>query len=44
MATDKREIFDLLKKWLPQIRVMEPEKLQEEFERMLQSYLATKEA
>jgi len=42
-ATDKREIFDLLKKWLPQVRVMEPEGLQEEFERMLQSYYAKTE-
>ncbi len=42
-ATDKREIFDLLKKWLPQIRVIEPEGLQEEFERMLQSYYAKTE-
>ncbi len=42
-ATDKREIFDLLKKWLPQIRVIEPDGLQEEFERMLQSYYAKTE-
>ncbi|MEA3456833.1 MAG: WYL domain-containing transcriptional regulator [Campylobacterota bacterium] len=41
-ATDKREIFDLLKKWLPQIRVIEPFELQEEFEEMLQGYLVKK--
>ncbi len=38
-ATDKREIFDLLKKWLPQVRVIEPEGLQKKFEEMLQGYL-----
>ena len=42
-ATDKREIFDMLKKWLPQVRVVEPERLQEEFERMLQKYFAKTE-
>ncbi len=38
-ATDKREIFDLLKKWLPQISVAEPYSLQKDFEGMLQGYL-----
>lgn len=38
-ATDKREVFGLLKKWLPQIRVIEPEVLQEEFEGILEKYL-----
>ena len=38
-VTDKREIFDLLKKWLPQVRVIEPEELQMEFEGILEKYL-----
>ncbi len=38
-ATDKREIFDILKKWLPQVRVIEPEGLQEKFEGKLRAYL-----
>ena len=38
-ATDKREIFDLLKKWLPQIKVIEPESLQISFEKELRDYL-----
>ncbi|UPT76675.1 WYL domain-containing protein [Sulfurovum sp. XGS-02] len=38
--TNKKEIFTILKKWLPQIKVIEPMKLQEEFERILQGYLA----
>ena len=37
--TDKRELFEILKKWLPQIRVIEPYYLQEEFEKKLKSYL-----
>ena len=38
-ATDKREIFDILKKWLPQVRVIEPERVQEKFDKMLRDYL-----
>jgi predicted DNA-binding transcriptional regulator YafY len=37
--TNKRELFDIMKKWLPQIRVIEPQGLQEEFEGMLRGYL-----
>ncbi|UFH58487.1 helix-turn-helix transcriptional regulator [Sulfurovum mangrovi] len=37
--TDKRELFEILKKWLPQIKVIEPYHLQEEFEIMLKSYI-----
>ena len=41
--TNKEEIFTVLKKWLPQIRVIEPHKLQEEFEEMMREYLAGKQ-
>ena len=37
--THKNEIFSILKKWLPQIKVIEPYSLQEEFEAMLRGYL-----
>ena len=37
--TNKEEIFTVLKKWLPQIRVIEPAELQEEFEDMMKRYL-----
>lgn len=37
--TNKNEIFTILKKWLPQVRIIEPYPLQEEFENMLQHYL-----
>jgi len=37
--TDKKEVFEILKKWLPQVKVIEPYALQEEFEGMLKSYL-----
>lgn len=37
--SDKRELFTLLKEWLPQIRVIEPYALQEEFEVMVKNYL-----
>ena len=40
--TNKEKIFTVLKKWLPQIRVIEPHKLQEEFEEMMREYLAGK--
>jgi len=39
--TDKREIFALLKRWLPQIKVIEPSALQDEFEDMLRGYLSS---
>ncbi|RLA66646.1 MAG: hypothetical protein DRQ78_03945 [Epsilonproteobacteria bacterium] len=35
----KEEIFTVLKKWLPQIRIIEPRELQEEFEKVLTEYL-----
>ena len=38
--THKNEIFSILKKWLPQIKIIEPYELQEEFEEMLKGYLA----
>ena len=38
-ATHKREVFSLIKKWLPQIKVIEPKELQEEFEEMMKEYL-----
>ena len=37
--TNKNEIFTILKKWLPQIKVIEPMELQDEFEKMLHGYL-----
>jgi len=38
-VTHKREIFSILKKWLPQIRVIEPRALQKEFEEILALYI-----
>jgi len=38
--TNKNEIFTILKQWLPQVRVIEPYSLQEEFEKILQDYLS----
>jgi len=38
-VTDKREVFSILKKWLPQVRVIEPRELQEEFEKILAQYM-----
>lgn len=38
-ATDKREVFFLLQKWLPHTKVLEPEKLQNEFEEILSNYI-----
>ncbi len=38
-VTHKEEIFAIMKKWLPNIRVIEPASLQEEFEKELQRYL-----
>ena len=37
--TDKRELFAILRYWLPNVRVLEPVALQEELERMMQKYL-----
>jgi predicted DNA-binding transcriptional regulator YafY len=37
--THTEELFAILKKWLPQIRVIEPEGLQEAFEEMLRGYM-----
>jgi len=38
--TNKDEIFSLMKKWLPQMKVIEPSYLQEEFEEILKKYLS----
>ncbi len=38
--TNKEEIFSVLKKWLPQVRIIEPFELQEEFEEMMKRYLS----
>ena len=37
--TNKEEILTVLKKWLPQVRIIEPYALQEEFEEMMKGYL-----
>jgi len=37
--TNKEECFSILRKWLPHVKVVEPKKLQEEFESILTSYL-----
>ena len=39
-ATNKEEIFPILKTWLPQIKVIEPPELQEEFENSIKAYLS----
>jgi predicted DNA-binding transcriptional regulator YafY len=41
-VTHEREIFSILKKWLPQVKVIEPYSLQEKFEAMIQKYLTDK--
>jgi len=38
-VTHKAEIFSILRKWLPQIRVIEPYSLQKEFDDVLRKYL-----
>lgn len=38
-VTHEREVFSILKKWLPQVRIIEPYSLQEKFEKMVQDYL-----
>ena len=40
-VTHEREVFSILKKWLPQVKVIEPYYLQEKFEEMIQKYLTT---
>jgi predicted DNA-binding transcriptional regulator YafY len=37
--TNKREVFAILKKWLPHAKVIEPRDLQDEFEEILRVYL-----
>ena len=37
--TNEREAFSILKKWLPQVRVIEPRKIQDDFEEMMKEYL-----
>ncbi len=39
-VTHKRELFGLVKKWLPQMHIVEPEVLQKELNRMLSAYLS----
>ena len=38
-ATHNEEVFSILKKWLPQIKVIEPHELQTKFNKKLLSYL-----
>ena len=38
-VTSKEEIFSILKKWLPHVKVVEPVELQQEFEHILNSYI-----
>jgi len=40
-VTHKKEVFYILKNWLPQIKVIEPYTLQEEFEKMMRNYLSS---
>ncbi len=42
-VTHKAEIFSILRKWLPQIRVIEPYSLQKEFDDVLRKYLSSNE-
>ena len=37
--SDKRSAFSILKKWLPNVKVVEPAWLQEEFESMIHTYI-----
>lgn len=41
-VTSDEEIYPILKYWLPNIRVIEPEGIQEEFETLLSGYLSQK--
>ena len=38
-VTSEREVFSILKKWLPQVKVVEPYSLQKKFEEMIKEYL-----
>ena len=38
-VTHKEEVFSIVKRWLPQIRIIEPIELREEFEGMMEDYL-----
>jgi len=40
-VTHEREVFSILKKWLPQIRVIEPSILQDKFEETIRKYLSS---
>ena len=40
-VTHEEEVFSILKKWLPQVKVIEPYSLQEKFEKILKEYLQT---
>ncbi len=39
-VTHEREVFSILKKWLPQVKIIEPYFLQEKFEKILTGYLS----
>jgi len=39
-VTHEQEVFSVLKKWLPQVKVIEPYSLQEKFEKMITDYLS----
>jgi len=39
-VTHEEEIYPIVKFWLPAVRILEPEYMQEEFESMLQEYLS----
>lgn len=38
-VTSNEEVFSILKKWLPHVKVVEPPELQEEFKLMISSYI-----
>lgn len=38
-VTNKEEVFSILKKWLPHVKVVQPVKIQDEFELLLTSYI-----
>jgi len=38
-VTSEREVFSILKKWLPQVKVIEPYSLQKKFEDMIKGYI-----
>lgn len=38
-VTSKEEVFSILKKWLPHVKVVEPVEMQDEFKTMLSSYV-----